>query len=178
MYYPLGRVVGVSPVVVPGFVPLQGFVPLLYTQNYLSIVLWRQWRSVNCLFVCNHTVHFVTSRISVNDPIWVYHWFPTTTIPCYSDIIRIDSNPKNGVFAHWLIPLGIWGLLFVFIQYMIRRGVCKTETLVFVVYLINLLTITAVSVGDSVVLPIQIRSNPILPYFSDYSTNGNNHTHA
>lgn len=33
MYYPLGRVVGVSPVVVPGFVPFQGFVPLLYTQE-------------------------------------------------------------------------------------------------------------------------------------------------
>ena len=30
MYYPLGRVVGVSPVVVPGFVPFQGFVLLLY----------------------------------------------------------------------------------------------------------------------------------------------------
>lgn len=46
------------------------------------------------------------------------------------------------------------------------------------VYLIGVLPMTAMSVGDSIVSLIQIRSNPILPRFSDYSTNGNNHTHA
>ena len=42
------------------------------------------------------------------------------------------------------------------------------------VYLIGVLPMTAMSVGDGIVHPIQIRSNPILPHFSDYSTNGNN----
>ena len=61
---------------------------------------------------------------------------------------------------------------------MARREVYyKNGIVLSLVYLIAALLITAVSGGDSIVLPIQIRSNPILPHFSDYSTNGNNQAH-
>ena len=46
------------------------------------------------------------------------------------------------------------------------------------VYLIGVLPMTAMSVCDGIVSLIQIRSNPILPHFSDYSTNGNNQAHV
>lgn len=45
------------------------------------------------------------------------------------------------------------------------------------VYLIGVLPMTAMPVCDGIVSLIQIRSNPILPHFSDYSTNGNNQAH-
>lgn len=62
---------------------------------------------------------------------------------------------------------------------MARRGVYfKSVIVLSLVYLIGALPITVMSGGDSIVLPIQARSNPILPHFSDYSTNGNNQAHV
>ena len=58
---------------------------------------------------------------------------------------------------------------------MARREVYyKNGIVLSLVFLISAHPITILSGGDSIVLPIQIRSNPILPHFSDYSTNGNN----
>ena len=54
----------------------------------------------------------------------------------------------------------------------------KNEIVLSLVFLIGALLITVMSGGDSIVLPIQARSNPILPHFSDYSTNGNNQAHV
>ena len=66
-------------------------------------------------------------------------------------------------------------ILFRLLSYMVRREVYYKSVIVLsLVYLIGVLPMTAMSVGDGIVHPIQIRSNPILPHFSDYSTNGNN----